>query len=246
MKDFFNRQYDHQGNIQLHHNRQPDACLARIDISLVAAILNTEQQSLLSWFSDDEREYLRRFRFPKRRHEWLSGRIAAKHCLLQINKSKGSPHRADVFSILPDVHGQPILTSAPTGHLHKVSISHSHQYAVAIAAGHGCGIDIQHIGPQILKVKDRIATAAEISLARQLLPDNMQIGLTLLWAVKEALKKHKLPDQSGIFEAIVIEQIHPDYRQHSWRVECRLTATNQLQTVRAILLDQYILAWCRE
>ena len=245
MKDFFYRQYSHDEGIRLHLNQQPDACLARIDISMVANALRMEEQAMLSWLSSDEQDYMKRFRFPKRRHEWLSGRIAAKHCLLQIKEGQNPSLRAKTFSILPDEHGQPIVSSAPTSYLRKISISHSHQYAVAIAADRSCGIDIQKIGSQILTVQDRIATTAEISLVQKLLSGDMQTSLTLIWTIKEALKKHKLPDQPGIFEAIVIEQIYPDDRQDSWRAECRLTATNRYQTVKAVLIDQYMLAWCR-
>jgi len=244
MKDFFRSQHKHNEHLQLRYHQTDGACLTLVDISQVAAaLLHQKEQTLFSWLTGEENQYMQRFRFPKRYNEWLSGRIAAKCCLLQSLDSRQGPRRPDDFSILPDTHGQPILSSKSTGSHPRISISHSHQYAVAIAANQACGIDIQNIGSQILKVKDRIANATERTLAQQIFPRQMEIGLTMLWAIKEALKKHRLPEQPGIFEAITIGRIMPGAGKNSWLAECRLSRDNQIHIVHVAHLDQYILAW---
>lgn len=245
MRDFFYCQYKHDGPLRLRYHMGPDGCLALVDTYQVAALLSQEREALFSWLSREEKQYLQRFRFPKRHNEWLSGRIAAKCSLLQGANHNHFPIRPCDFSILPDTHGRPILSPALTGNDWRISISHSHQYAVAMTADQACGVDIQNIGPQILNVQDRIATTDEIALAHQILPENVETSLTLLWTVKEALKKHRLPDQPGMFQAVSLEQIRPTDERRSWIAECRLTRDNQRQAVHVIHLDQYMLAWCQ-
>jgi len=244
MKDFFRSQHKHNEPLQLRYHQADGACLSLVDISQVtAALLDQKEQTLFSWLTEEEKQYLQRFRFAKRYNEWLSGRIAAKCCLLQSSDNRHGARQPDDFSILPDPHGQPVLSSKSTGSHPRISISHSHQYAVAIAANQACGIDIQNIGSQILKVEDRIANSTERTLAQQIFPEHIETGLTMLWAIKEALKKHRLPEQPGIFEAITIGQIISGAGDNSWLAECRLARDNQIHIVHVAHLGQYMLAW---
>lgn len=245
MNVFFNCQHRHNGSLRLRYRLKEEECLALVDMSQVSELLSGEPQALPVWLSGDEKKYLERFRFPKRYNEWLSGRIAAKCCLLQSGKKIPAPHRPDEFSILPDGHGRPILSGPRIDPPVRLSISHSHQYAVAMAANQACGVDIQHIGSQILKVRDRIATGKEIVLAESLQTGSREAGLTLLWVIKEAVKKHLLPEQPGIFEAITVEGISPAVNKNCWQAQCRLIENNQRSTVRIVQLDNYMMAWCR-
>ncbi len=245
MNVFFNDQHRHNGSLRLRYRLEHDECLALVDMAQVSELPGGEQQTLLSWLSGEEKKYLERFRFPKRYKEWLSGRIAAKCCLLQTGEKGPQPQRPDDFSILPDSHGRPILSGPRMDPPVRLSISHSHQYAVAMAANQACGVDIQHIGPQILKVRDRIATAEELALADSLLIGSREAGLTLLWVIKEAVKKHLLPEQPGIFEAISVKGISPAGKKNYWQAQCRLIENKQSQIVRIVRLEDYMMAWCR-
>lgn len=246
MRDFFNDRHRHNSFLELRFHKKDGVCLVLADTFQVAALLDYEQQLLLSWLSREEQGYLQRFRFAKRRNEWLSGRIAAKCCLLQASDSQASGHRPEAFSILPDTHGRPVLSDRPATVPKHLSISHSRRYAVAMSTDTACGIDIQYIGDQILKVKNRIASDKEIALVRNLRPGDRETGLTLLWTVKEAVKKHRLPEQPGIFEAITVEQVDPGNRENSWVAGCRLNGAGDGQIVHVVRLDDYMLAWSHE
>lgn len=229
----------------LRCHRETGFCLVLVDISQVAAHLTDDKSLLLSWLSRKEKEYCKKFRFPKRHHEWLSGRIAAKYCLMRHNQQVSLRCTPRDFSILPDFHGRPICFPPPGRKAANITISHSRGYAVAMAADRPCGVDIQHIGTQILKVRDRIATTDEITLAKRHVPGDPEAALTLLWSTKEAVKKHRLPEYPGLFEAIFVERIIPGKNNQTWTLECRLTTDNKKQIVLAVHLDQYMLAWCR-
>jgi phosphopantetheinyl transferase len=245
MEDFFYNQSIIDEALTLRCHMEAELCLVLIDISQGAAQLTENEALLLSWLSREEKEYCKKFRFPKRHHEWLSGRIAAKHCLLRHNQQVLLRHPPRDFSILPDSHGRPICFLPPGEKAANITISHSRGYAVAMTADQPCGVDIQHIGAQILKVRDRIATTDEIALAKQHVPGNPEAALTLLWSTKEAVKKHRLPEYPGLFEAISVQRISPEANNRTWTLECRLTTADKKQIVQAVHLEQYMLAWCR-
>jgi len=244
MEDFFFNNSIHEGELTLRCHRETECCLVLVEIAQVASLLADNKTRLFSLFSEEEQEYCKKFRFPKRLHEWLSGRIAAKYCLLQDNRRIAPLPNPRDFSILPDSHGRPVCFPLPGEKSANITLSHSYGYAVAMAADRPCGVDIQHIGAQILKVRDRVATADEITLAKQHVPGNLEAALTLLWSAKEAVKKHRLPEYPELFEAISVHRIIPEKNQ-TWTLECRLTADNEKQNVQAVHLDQYMLAWCR-
>lgn len=245
MNDFFNCQHKHDSSLLLRYRIEPYGCLAVVDTTQISDLLIPEQQKMLSWLNNEEKQYLHRFRFPKRYNEWLSGRIAAKCCLLQALQPAHSQQHPREFSILPDTHGRPVLSSRPTDNVANISISHSHRYAVAMSADRACGIDIQRISSQILRVQDRIASTREIELVKNLQPGDEEVGLTLLWTVKEAVKKHRLPDQPGIFQAVTIEQINPESKKNSWRAHYCLIGDKQSQPVHIVRLNSYMMAWCQ-
>ena len=243
MKDFFYSQPEHDQALQLRYLKKENTCLTLVDISRVSALIDKEQHTLLSWLTKEEKQHLQRFRFPKRYTEWLSGRIAAKCCLLHNDANNHTDRQPGDFSILPDDHGRPIISMSAQNDPEMLSISHSRQYAVAMTARQSCGIDIQHIGPQIINVEDRIASHTERTLARQISPEHRETGLTTLWAIKEALKKNRLSEHPGIFEAITIKRIIPGNKKHSWLAECHINKDNQTHIVQVAHIGHYILAW---
>lgn len=245
MNTFFHHYCCQIGMLHLRFRYEGDICLALVDIPDIIDTASDSASLPLEWLSEEEKHYLQRFRFPKRHNEWLCGRMAAKCCLLMAPKDSLLSYKARDITILPDEHGRPVV-STHLEHPKNISISHSHRFAVAMAAQTPCGLDIQHITTQILKVQDRLAGEEEIAFVRQQVSGTMQTCLTLIWCVKEAVKKHRLPDQAGLFEVITIEDIKEQETNLSWTVHCRLRNFSQRQTVHVICRDQYMLAWSWE
>ncbi|MDH5297616.1 MAG: 4'-phosphopantetheinyl transferase superfamily protein [Desulfobulbaceae bacterium] len=130
----------------------------------------------------------RAFRLPKRRLEWLGGRIAAKHAAMGLAGAAGPPEWRQ-WRVEPLASGRPVL-AAGVGVLPRISISHSHGLAVALAAAGHCGIDIQQPLAAVLRVRERFCTAGEEGvLAAALSGIDATSRLTLLWAAKEAVRK---------------------------------------------------------
>lgn len=222
---------------------EPEVCLALVDISRVQAMHERDARLLRIWLSEKERDYIRKFRFPKRYYEWLCGRIAGKAALLYHADLLQKQWKPDVITILADDYGRPRFMRPHDICKRQLSISHSNCYAVSMTARKSCGVDIQQIESRICALGDRFASEREIHMARQVLSGSLKEGLTLIWAVKEALKKNCLYDRPGLFEAIRIERIHPETMQ-GWTLYCRVTNDNRLRSVRAVCINEYMLAWC--
>jgi 4'-phosphopantetheinyl transferase EntD len=165
------------------------------------------------------------FKYPKRRLEWLGGRLAAKHCLCALDaagQTTASFYRD--YALLPDAHGRPALdapgfrgTAIPA-----ISISHSRGYAAAlVTATRTCGIDIQLITAQLTTVKERFATEEELFLLHQVPSPLTRLGI--IWTAKEAVKKGLLSDQSTFFGTIRLTEVSYEPKEATWRVCCQIT-----------------------
>jgi len=243
--DFFftHQQHDDNGLALARYRQENATCCSLVEIDKLPTMDDPGRQHRLSWLSCAEKEHLQQFRFPKRYREWLGGRIAAKCCLL--HGAQPQPSSPEEFSILPDSYGRPTVTSTASGESIEqcVSISHSQRYAVAICSPSTCGIDIQQITPRILRVQQRCTNQKEVALVTQTVQKDKATILTLIWAVKEAVKKHKLSTEPGIFEAIQLRSIHPGQHPESWHVVCQLVHSGSSWVVHALQREDYILAW---
>jgi len=153
--------------------------LCYVDMGSIAAMDPVEIARLLT---ADENAELARFRFPKRRSDWLGGRLATK---LVVARAFGAG--------LPAVDVAPNWTRKPFARIHgqfvpaDVSISHSGDVAVAaLARGVRVGVDIERVEPRSQGFYDMAFSEAE----RQ---DVIRFGawdaLTKAWTMKEALSK---------------------------------------------------------
>ncbi|MBW1749868.1 MAG: hypothetical protein JRJ37_04055, partial [Deltaproteobacteria bacterium] len=128
--------------LTLHARTQSQSCIALLDLEQVEDTLEQRDLRLPKQvLSGPELSYFKRFSYPKRRREWLGGRIAAKAAMQELGKADRMPGRLQQLSILPDDHGRPV---ADTMQNVSISISHSGQFAVGFAVKGGtCGIDLQ-------------------------------------------------------------------------------------------------------
>ncbi|MGI6656346.1 MAG: 4'-phosphopantetheinyl transferase family protein [Desulfobulbus sp.] len=184
---------------------------------------------------------------PKRKREWLGGRLAGKQALCTLLNRRDVPECFPRYALLPDTHGRP-RPLLPDGAEHslRLSLSHSRDYAAALATyDDPCGIDIQHVTPRLLKVRRYFATDREVRLLKESIPDPL-LGLGLLWAAKEAAKKAYLADQPSFFGAIQLHSIEPlDCRAPLWSARCTVRETTRA-LVRLTTFSDHCLACITE
>ncbi|MBU0484562.1 MAG: 4'-phosphopantetheinyl transferase superfamily protein [Proteobacteria bacterium] len=151
------------------------------------------------FLAPDEVKHYTTFHYPKRKIEWLAGRIAAKQAAVYLLTA--ASHQEAIIApkgilIRPDKNGRPYLTLADKNAdqpCPDISITHSKGLAAAMAVqGSNCGIDLQQISEAVVRVQDRFASDAEYELIARHLEfssEKKADGLTLLWSAKEALRK---------------------------------------------------------
>lgn len=150
-----------------------------------------------------------RFIRHRRRLEWLAGRLAAK--TLVAGQYPGT--RVEEVAVLAAPHGRPTvhLPGSPADGGPHVSISHSGDAAVAVlSSGPAVGIDVQVVSDSVVTVRERFLSMEEMLLqaeAPSFAGFSNQERLTLLWAVKEAVRKSFDGPQLPPFREIVITAI---------------------------------------
>ena len=220
-------------------DKQPFCAL--VDLDQLSLLLEQQTSDLpAALLSKEEQIFFTRFNYPKRRREWLGGRIAAKAAMLACPDNESSLSRMNEITILPDEHGRPVTGS---GIKQMVSISHSSQFAVACAAKQGvCGIDLQKISSKLPGLTSRFTSSNEQQLLARQYPDFPEdIRLTMIWTTKEAVKKSMLHDQPSVFSGITINQVLPE-KKNKHLFFCKVTGYAQPQQVTVHVFPPYILA----
>lgn len=189
------------------------SCLTLVRLDELESAMQDEQfsRNLEALLSPEEKELFASYSFPKRRKEWLGGRLAAKWAVLGLSRIKGTEETMPELSVLPVEKGWPRLITSllDASKIPALSISHSDRFAVAMAAdATACGIDIQKITDKTERVADRFSDEKEAGLLQEFLPRlEQKERLTLLWSAKEALKKALLQDQPVMFQGVVLDSV---------------------------------------
>jgi phosphopantetheinyl transferase len=224
----------------------PHCRLTLVDLDLLRPLI--EQAAALEFLtallSPSECALFGQFKYPKRRLEWLGGRLAAKHCLHQMLDGHASePCLYNEYSLLPDAHGRPRLEHPPaSAPAVSVSISHSRGFAAALACRAGdCGVDVQQTTPKLASVQERFATEEELRLIDPMIPLLTRLGL--LWVAKESVKKCLLADHPSFFGTIRVVKLEYEPTEAIWTARCRLTQpAAQSAAVRIAELGEHLIA----
>ncbi|MCI5221323.1 MAG: 4'-phosphopantetheinyl transferase superfamily protein [Candidatus Electrothrix sp. AR4] len=228
--------------LAIHVRQDHDKVLTLVDLDQVGSALQKEEVYMTrAIFSTEEQIYFKRFKHIKRRNEWLGGRIAVKAAIRIFSDQEQSD--LCQLTILPNEYGRPVAEGGIGGQANlSISLSHCDRYAVALAgSGNACGIDLQKISQKLDSLTDHFASDKELALLGRQTADKKyhDTWLTMLWTVKESLKKSTLHDQSVIFSETETKRIIP-VREHVYHFSCAVQGRPQAATVYN--LSPYILS----
>ena len=130
--------------------------------------------------SEREQAYYDMLKLPKRKTEWLGGRIALKKVVTQC-----TPYAFKQIEVLPqEKSGKPQLVLDGKSPNLPFSITHSHGYAVAAVAPQA-----RYIGIDLEKVAHRINAWKQDFFHPSELTEDTDTFLTALWTQKESVVK---------------------------------------------------------
>lgn len=157
--------------------------------SEVAARLDVEGDALAALvLTDPELATFARLPTRKRRHEWLSGRMAAKRAFAQARAACDPPLPFEEAVVLNGRRGAPAILGYPNL---VVSISHSSDYALAVVAPCDIGVDIERIEPRPLALAHYFCSRDELDLLERecAWPADRDAAIARFWTRKEAVSK---------------------------------------------------------
>jgi phosphopantetheinyl transferase (holo-ACP synthase) len=161
-----------------------------------------ETASLATCLSAPEQRLMASHRHPRRRLEFVAGRLALKRALLEqssaIRIGEARPASDALLpamrrlQVLPDEDGRPRLWIEDALASAKVSIAHAAGWAAAVCSPRAIGIDIVDLGTSTA-IPDDLPWLAGIA------PDWRLRLRALLWGVRECLMKSGQVDARNVW-----------------------------------------------
>lgn len=152
---------------------------AVVDVRALRGLGEPELQAIArEHLCEREWEVWSRLEIPKRRVEWLGGRVAAKWAVIGWTGASARRTAREIeIQVEPSGEraGRPFCAGGP-----ELSIAHSFDRAAAIAASHPVGMDLERLRPVSSTLEEYCGTANERASG---------VPLLVRWAAKEALLK---------------------------------------------------------
>jgi len=152
-------------------------------------VLSGEETSGLLPLARDEEQHAATLAHPKRREEWILGRLAAKEALARA----GVP-RTEEITVRADADGAPRGFARGEPLPHGLSISHGHGLAVAWALERGLpGVDLERVRPRPEGTFRFYLEPGEREPLLALEGAERDRAAVVLWSLKEAVWKTLRP-----------------------------------------------------
>lgn len=222
-----------------------------LDIHIIDRLVNVEDVKLSTWLSEEEIDKYQTYALPKRKLEYLTGRISAKMSIASFleKNSKLNIHPAPSEIRISNLEsGRPtFLFENPKllSHPEDISISHSNQYACAVSSKKFCGVDIQSCNATLARVKDKFCSPAEERYLNSMFNSLGSLPiLSLLWSAKEAVKKNLSIIKMPGFLEIHLKDI-TIHKENVYKMNFSISENDMLPckvSVIATIFDDYAIA----
>lgn len=216
-------------------NLAEEPMLRRVDLALLQSLLDSQRLEPGRFLTPAEQATLAGFTFPKRRREWLGGRLAAKAAALAWAGQPLSANALAGWQVNSGPDGRPglqFVAGVTAGAKLELSISHSHGLAAALVTPRPCGLDLQKITDTVLRVRERFCGEAEAALLQRMINPEIRevVSLSLLWAAKEALRKARGGVPLTGFLAMRLAGIEP-LAEQAWCFRLAVTEAREYPVV---------------
>ena len=140
---------------------------------------------------DQEGEVLGRLKVPKRRQEWLAGRLLTKR-LIRLADSQCKNLNFNEIQVLNAASGAPyVVIRGNQKTSRSISISHSNGYALSAYSVDGVhfGFDLEKIEPRSKVFVQDFFTSRELAQIETITPSEQPLYTTVIWSAKESVLK---------------------------------------------------------
>jgi phosphopantetheinyl transferase len=162
------------------------------------------ERTIEEYFCPEERKEILLLDIPKRKNDYIQGRVAAKKALQCLYKVADP----QIFNIKSGFFGQPIVISLlKRNFIADVSITHSHGKAAALAFTNEIpmGIDIEKI--DLIKINNIANRLSKQEHEMIRTAQSVEERIFTLWSAKEALSKALLTGLNASFSIYEINNI---------------------------------------
>jgi phosphopantetheinyl transferase len=204
---------------------------AWLSVQELAALLESDaaraRRCLDLWLAPAERDTLAHLSVPKRRREWLAGRVAAKELVRRRHRLAGDDALRRIEIAAPQAgpsKGKPFYRIDDTPGGFDLSISHSGDCAVAALAStphEHIGIDVEQIQARDASFEALALSDPERALIARLEGEDRAVAVTERWVLKEALSKALGTGLRLRFQRVTV---HVDGRGHGGTPSVRFDA----------------------
>lgn len=170
--------------------------------------------------AEDAHDVETRFRAPSRRTEWVATRALLRTVL---RRPPAISHKSNGAPFLPDTPGT------------SISISHTRGFvAVALSERSSVGIDIELLGNQVPRVRDKILTNGETADSTEL--------LHAIWSLKESTYKCLSDDSIEMLRDIKVQCLPADEKGGTAAISVPTSLGKRISDASYWLSDRYVLA----
>ncbi|MGE5148824.1 MAG: hypothetical protein ACM3II_01775 [Rhodospirillaceae bacterium] len=176
-----------------------------IDTTRIRALqlpAKAEAASLAACLSEPEQQLMASHRHPRRRLEFVAGRLALKRALLEdgtvVRIGEARPPSDSLLpsmqrlQVLPDEDGRPRLWIEDALVSAEVSIAHAAGWAAAVCSPGSIGIDI-------VDLETATSIPDDLSWLSGIAPDGRMRLCALLWGLRECLMKSGQVDARNVW-----------------------------------------------
>jgi phosphopantetheinyl transferase len=161
------------------------------DVSACIGDIATSDELLALWLTAAELRTYETLRLPKRRREWLAGRVAAKEVVRRRYGLAGGGGLGAV-EIVTEPRGRPSYRLGMRPARFGLSISHVEPVAVAALARHpgeAIGVDVERVEARGPGFESLLLSPREKTALEGVTGTERSRRVTQIWAVKEAVSK---------------------------------------------------------
>ncbi len=158
-----------------------------IDMRKMLRLLHQNPAELSTVLSPVELEQLEKFRMPKKKLQWFSGRYAVKSALFKYKAAQKQFITLNCIDVINGINSAPYLVQYPEL---RISITHSYPYCIGAVSDFPIGIDLEKVIPLRASLINHYFHPNEIKhISTETDTDEYNKQAITYWTRKEAVSK---------------------------------------------------------